>query len=559
MYLLKVLLRYSPKMVFWSILAGGISGAASAGLIALVNRSFSTPDPAASRWLLWSFVGLCAVVPLSRFASGLLLLKLGQKVVLDLRMRLSRRILAAPMRRLEELGAHRLLAALTEDLGTIVSAVVIMPMLCVNVALFLGCLVYMASLSWRLFLLVFVAIIVGAISYQLPMLKSMQLLRTGRELRDSLHDFFKAITQGTKELQMHQGRQGAFLDELEATGQTLRQLTVKSLAVFTAAISWGQFLLFAIIGLIVFGGVSLFGAEGSTITGYTLVALYLLAPLEGLLQTMPDLGRASVSIAKVETLGFSLLDKDPEKESARLALPASRGEWQQLELRGLRHAYRGESPDDEFILGPIDLTFRQGEIVFLTGGNGSGKTTFAKLLVGLYASDEGEIALDGEKITAENLPWYRQHFSTVFYDFYLFKSLLGLVGGNLDSQARDYIERLHLGEKVTIEEGKLSTLDLSQGQRKRLALLTAYLEDRGIYLFDEWAADQDPHFRELFYRDLLADLKARGKTVFVISHDDRYYDVADRLIKLDYGKVVVDRRKQAAAQPVEARQEVGLG
>jgi putative ATP-binding cassette transporter len=174
------------------------------------------------------------------------------------------------------------------------------------------------------------------------------------------------------------------------------------------------------------------------------------------------------------------------------------------------------------------------------GGNGSGKTTLAKLLTGLYAPDGGDIRFDGQLITDQNREWYSQHFSVVFSDFFLFDSLLGLKRqvSNLDATARDYLVQLQLDHKVQVKDGNLSTTSLSQGQRKRLALLTAYLEDRPIYIFDEWAADQDPMFKEVFYDRLLPELRAKGKTVIVISHDDRYYHVADRIIKLDYGQLV---------------------
>ncbi|MFY9571046.1 MAG: ABC transporter ATP-binding protein, partial [Blastocatellia bacterium] len=107
--------------------------------------------------------------------------------------------------------------------------------------------------------------------------------------------------------------------------------------------------------------------------------------------------------------------------------------------------------------------------------------------------------------------------------------------------ARDYLARLELDNKLEINDGVLSTTNLSQGQRKRLALLTAYMEDRAVYVFDEWAADQDPLFKRVFYYHLLPDLKARGKMVLVISHDDQYYHVADRIVKLEYGKIEYDR------------------
>jgi putative ATP-binding cassette transporter len=197
---------------------------------------------------------------------------------------------------------------------------------------------------------------------------------------------------------------------------------------------------------------------------------------------------------------------------------------------------------EEFTLGPLDLTFARGEIVFIIGGNGSGKTTFIKLLTGLYAPEAGTILLDGKAVTLDTSDAYRQHFSVVFADFFLFDELLGLTTPTIDDQARRYLDRLKLADKVRIENGRLSTIELSQGQRKRLALLTAYLEDRPVYVFDEWAADQDPYFKNIFYLQLLPELKAQGKTIFVISHDERYYHLADRTIKLEDGQVVSDTR-----------------
>jgi putative ATP-binding cassette transporter len=199
-----------------------------------------------------------------------------------------------------------------------------------------------------------------------------------------------------------------------------------------------------------------------------------------------------------------------------------------------------ERENSSFTLGPLDLTFYPGEITFIVGGNGSGKTTLAKLIAGLYIPQTGEIRVDGKPVTDKNRDDYRQYFSVVFTDFFLFESLLGLRTPELDEQARQYLVDLQLNHKVQVSDGVLSTIELSQGQRKRLALLTAFLEDRPIYVFDEWAADQDPYFREIFYFNILPVLKARGKTVLVISHDDRYYHVGDRIIKIDYGQFVYD-------------------
>ncbi|MFC4128200.1 ATP-binding cassette domain-containing protein [Nocardia rhizosphaerae] len=197
----------------------------------------------------------------------------------------------------------------------------------------------------------------------------------------------------------------------------------------------------------------------------------------------------------------------------------------------------GEHGDSGFRLGPIDLVFEPGQITFIVGGNGSGKSTLAKLITGLYVPRSGSLSLNGERIDHDNIEWFRQNSSAVFTDFHLFEDYLGFDRPGIDGEVQRYLEELQIAHKVTVCDGRLSTVDLSQGQRKRLALLTALLEDRQIYVFDEWAADQEPRFREVFYREILTELKRRGKTVIVITHDDRYFDCADQLVKLDFGLV----------------------
>jgi putative ATP-binding cassette transporter len=247
---------------------------------------------------------------------------------------------------------------------------------------------------------------------------------------------------------------------------------------------------------------------------------------------------------KIERLGIALSSSAAISDSTPPP-PAARS-FERLELVGVTHSYHRELENQSFTLGPLNLIFRPGELVFLVGGNGSGKTTLAKLLCGLYAPEGGEIRVNGEPVTEQTADSYRQYFSVVFSDFHLFDGLLGIEEDGLDAQAEDYVRLLQLQHKVRIEGGAFSTTELSQGQRKRLALLTSLLEDRPFYIFDEWAADQDPLFKQVFYMQFLPSLKAKGKAVLVISHDDRYYSVADRLIKLDYGRIEYDRREAYA-------------
>ncbi|HEV7505656.1 MAG TPA: cyclic peptide export ABC transporter [Thermoanaerobaculia bacterium] len=529
-------LRFARLQTFLLIGTGVIAGLASTGLLAVINAKLARSGGAAGD-LAWMFVGLCVVLPLARFASTYFLAVLSQGIVFDLRMSLCRRILAAPLRALEEVGPARLLATLTEDIGTITTAMTTIPLLCLQATVVAGCLAYLGWLSWKLLLIVLVAVAVGVVSYQAPLRRAFLHFGAAREDWDQVFEHLRGITSGTKELKVHRRRREAFFaQKLEPSSMALRQHNVEGTTIAAVANSWGQVIFFVVIGLVLFVLPSHLVLGQPVVTGFTLIILYMLTPLDVLLNLIPSLGRAVVSAKKVERLGLSLADKATEGDRGSLALPS----WHSLQLAAATHTFYREEKDECFTLGPIDLEIKAGELVFVVGGNGSGKTTLAKIILGLYTPESGGVRLNGALVTDQSRDLYRQLFSVVFSDFFLFDALLGLERPRLDESARRYLTKLHLDRKVRVEGGMLSTLDLSQGQRKRLALLTAYLEDRSIYLFDEWAADQDPQFKEIFYLQLLPELKQRGKTVIVISHDDHYYRVADRIVKLDYGQVVYD-------------------
>ena len=143
---------------------------------------------------------------------------------------------------------------------------------------------------------------------------------------------------------------------------------------------------------------------------------------------------------------------------------------------------------------------------------------------------------NGKALGTDDRDDYRQLFTTVFADYYLFDDLLK--AETVPAEAERYLERLEVAHKVSIKDGGFTTTDLSSGQRKRLALMAAWLEGRPILVFDEWAADQDPAFRQIFYTELLPDLRRLGKTIVVISHDDRYFGSADQLVRLRHGCIV---------------------
>jgi putative pyoverdin transport system ATP-binding/permease protein len=461
-----------------------------------------------------------------------------KNVMVTLRMQLCRKILTAPLRNLEQLGSPRLYATLTGDVPGIANAFVFLPLLCMNLAILLGCLIYLCWLSPLLLLGAIVFMGIGIVSHQLPVKKALKYFERAREKTDALFQQLRSLVEGTKELKLHRNRRNAFYSELlEPTARASQQELATGDIIWAAAGSWGQILFFIFIGLVLFLVPTLSPRNSLVLTGYTLTVMYMMGPLEFVLNFVPELTRANVAMNKIDAITESL-DEQFVTEAAPDA--EAKPSWNSLELAGVQHTYRRENEEEDFSLGPIDLSLRPGELVFITGGNGSGKTTLAKLLVGLYLPQQGEIRLDGQTITDERRDDYRQLFSVVFSDFYLFENLLGLSAFNIDTKAQDYLAKLQLDRCVQIKDRTLSTLALSQGQRKRLALLTAYLEDRPIYLFDEWAADQDPQFKEIFYFELLGRLKEAGKTVIVISHDDRYYHVADRVLKLNYGLIEFD-------------------
>lgn len=531
MNLIQFLLRASWTTVAIAIFTGSLSGACSAILIALINNAVSNNSSTSQ----WSFVGLAVVALLTGIMSQYLLVSLSQSAVYKLRLRMSGWILECPLRHLEELGANRLLATLTDDVQAISGTVFSIPFLCVDIALILGGFVYLGWLSWLVFLGTIVCLAAAIALVHFLLTKARFILKLAREQQDQLFKHFRAITDGIKELKLHTQRREAFLQaELQVTAALSRDYNITSMGIAAIASNVGQLMFFIIVGLLVFGLPQLITISTPVLSGYVLTITYLMRPFGDVLRLLPELNRASVALQKIDTLGLSLA-------SSSEIISQNKPELQHfncIELNQITHTYHREHEDSSFTLGAINLAFHPGELIFIVGGNGSGKSTLAKLITGLYIPEAGEIYLDGQLVTELNREAYRQLFTAVFADFYLFEKVLGININNLDTQAQQYLKQLQLEHKVKVKDGILSTTNLSQGQRKRLTLLTAYLENRPIYLFDEWASDQDPLFREIFYKQLLPQLKHRGKTVLAITHDDRYFHLADRLIKLDYGKLV---------------------
>jgi putative ATP-binding cassette transporter len=531
-------IRHSRTMIVLAVLSSFLAGVGYTMLIALI-KGFLGDGFTSQPKLVWTFVAFCLAIPICGFASQMVLLYLTSRAAYELRIQLSRQILAAPLRQLENLGPPRLLATVTQDIGSVIELATVLPQMLTQLAMMMGCVVYLGWLSWKLLLIMLGYMAIGLLTHQLPLLRAFRYFRLLREQWDAMYKAFQGVIMGTKELKLNRRRREAFLSEqLEPVAAGLRDYGIKGNAIAMAVSNWGQILFFIFIGLLLFAAPSLITIEPQMLIGYTIAVLFLITPLTMLLNQIPAVERAYLAAERIEELGFSLSATKPES-LAPISSPDTT--WRRLDLVNVTHSYRQHGGDAEFELGPINLTLYPGELIFLIGGNGSGKTTLIKLLTGLYEPESGEIRVDNKLITMADCDDYRQQFSAVFYDFYLFERLFGFEAKEIDAESQKYLDLLQLSHKLTIKDGNLSTVDLSQGQRKRMTLLNAYLENRPIYVFDEWAADQDPQFKRIFYYELVPELKSRGKTVIVISHDDRYYGLADRLIKLESGKVESDQ------------------
>ncbi|HEY9622373.1 MAG TPA: ATP-binding cassette domain-containing protein [Crinalium sp.] len=571
MKFIRFLLDVSWQHILIASVAGFVSGSGNALIISLINRAINQAS-LPNALLYFAILGFFTLA--TSTVSQFILITLSQNAIYQLRVKLSKSILASPLHHLEKLGSNRLLATLTDDVRVLSHAVSAIPSVCIDAATVFGCLVYLAWLSNTIFALTlgFTSVAIWAVQTRIG--KAQHLFAKAREEEDNLFKQFQSIINGTKELKLHRSRRDDFLSQnLHGSATELRQKNMKAMKSFAIANGLGQFSQFTNLGFILFVLPWFMHIPMPMLSTFVLTSTYLSLPMQNLLNRLPDLMRGNIALQKINRMKLSLanhseLDVEP---SATLQQRCT------LELEQVRYIYHPEGDDqgahpphpprdrnhpkpdhsklfppldsDEkgFMLGPISLTLQPGEITYIVGGNGSGKSTLAKLITGLYIPQSGSIYLNGALITDHNREWYRQHFSAIFSDFFLFDRCLGFNHDNLDEEVERYLKQLQLDHKVQVKDGILSTTRLSQGQRKRLALLTAYLEDRPIYLFDEWASDQEPLFRDLFYREILVKLKERGKTVLVITHDDRYFHMADHIIKLDYGKVEFNRAPLTAS------------
>lgn len=540
-----------------SAVTGIAAGAATVALLGTINEVLNRPGGMAGGLLL-TFVALCAVALVGRAASSMCTNLVGQRLVAQVRKSLARKILAAPIDALERYRTHRLMPVLTGDVDMISDAAFVLSSAVIALAITLGCLGYLAWLSPPLFGLLLVALVIGVGVQTWAQARGIRGFHKARDAEEQLHKAYRAISDGAKELRMHRARRaGMYGGQIEGTVDRIREINWRAINTYVLATAFGSALFFLLIALIL-GWAAFRTMEPAVLSGFVLVLLFLKGPLDQIAAAVPGIGRARVAFQRIADMSARFATPEPFLDLDKPGEPAALADA--IELRGVRYGFAKPDGGEAFVLGPLDLRLKRGEMVFIVGDNGSGKTTLVKLLLGLYAPQQGQVLADGAPVTDETRDHYRQLYTTVFSDFYLFEDLAAEAGqgGSLPERALPYLQRLEIAHKVSVKDGSFSTVDLSTGQRKRLALVHAYLEGRPVLVFDEWAADQDPTFRHLFYTELLPELRDKGHLVIVVSHDDRYFHLADRVIRMGNGKILGDAgtADQPAVDDARAEREL---
>ncbi|UCZ84391.1 cyclic peptide export ABC transporter [Pseudomonas sp. L5B5] len=533
---LLALLRPFRTIVLVSVALGMAGGLAITLLLATINNALHS-DGGMTQGVVLTFAALCVLALISAIVSDIGTNYVGQRIIAALRKDLGEKVLSAPITQIERYRSHRLIPVLTHDVDTISDFSFAFTPLAIAATVTLGCLGYLAYLSVPMFLMMVVAIIIGTSVQVVAGGKGIKGFDEARDHEDELQRYYNAIASGAKELRIHRPRRFRMnTHRIQETADRISDIQVRSVNIYILAKSFGSMLFFVVIGLALAMQAYYPNPDPAVITGFVLVLLYMKGPLEHVVGYLPIVGKAKIAFARISELSERF--SSPEPHLLMDASEAPQPVVHSLELRGVSYSPPPVEGSEPFHLGPINLSIKQGDIVFIVGENGCGKTTLIKLLLGLYQPQSGEIRLNGETVTDQARDDYRQLFTTVFSDYYLFDDLVqGNAGKSLDV-ATQYLDRLEIAHKVSVKDGAFTTTDLSTGQRKRLALVNAWLEERPVLVFDEWAADQDPAFRRIFYTELLPDLKRLGKTIIVISHDDRYFDIADQLVRMKAGRIM---------------------
>lgn len=518
-------LRVIPQTLIVSIL----SGIANMVLILLISSAVGNTDNLP--FILFYF-GLSVMIYIAgRSYIQRTLIGFTRKIVHEIRIDMVGKILSSSYEKFEKIEQGRVLATINGDIYVIGNIAYMAITLATSIITVAGAFLYLSAVAfWATMVTAILVCLISTVYYFFSK-STRPLFEEARDAGNVLMDFMGDLINGYKEISLNRRKKLEFREDLSDCSEGLRAKVMKAETNFIYAFLIGELLLILLLGTSAFALPLLFPAiKLPVIMSFILILLYLIGPINGILRSIPEIMQFKIAWDRIQVF----LEELPSDLSIDEPMPLTiTGTPDSFQAEGIRFLYDNES-SQPFGIGPVSFELKKGEILFITGGNGSGKSTLAKMLTGLYKPSTGVIRINNQVIPAIELGEY---FSAVFSPVHLFKKLYSVTVEGREEEIFRYLEELELSHKVSIRNMTFDTLELSNGQLKRLALLQCYLEDKPIYLFDEWAADQDPEYRKFFYHTLLPKMKLQNKIIIAITHDDHYFDVADKVLKLNMGKV----------------------
>lgn len=530
--------KESDKPLLKLMLLTALSGLSSAGVLAIINlaaKNISKESINISYVLMFvSTVGIFVTSQKYILTSGIIII---EEILNNIRLRLSDKIRRTDLYNIEQIGKAEIYNRLTQEC-TLISQMAPYIITALQSAIMLVFVFgYIAILSILAAVLLIVLILVGVLVFHKNNVKVYADLE---ETNKAEINFFVSLTNildGLKEIKLNRKKSNDLYSHFEKISLKLKELKETTGRKFSENMVFSQAFIYIILGAIVFVLPRLKPDMASAIVSTTTAMLFAIGPLTSLVSMLPIFGKVNIAIKNIYGLEVELDQQVNPNEVQPINGDNRFTDFQKIELSDIYFEYKNGEGREVFSIGPIDLTVKRGEVIFIIGGNGCGKTTFLKALTMLYRPKAGNIFVDDKIINSENYLEYRELYSAIFYDFHLFDKLYGLEKVD-PRKINELLKLMQIQNKTEFKDNGFTKLNLSTGQRKRLALIVTFMEDKPIYIFDEWAADQDPQFKKYFYDDLLSKLKAEGKTVIAVSHDDRYFHLADRIIKMEYGKII---------------------
>jgi len=454
-----------------------------------------------------------------------------EKLLAKVRLRILDKSRKAGFKQIEDIGMAEIHTKLTHDTSTISEAALIAVGVCQYAIMLIICSIYIAWLSMAAFLGATALLSLATLYFNRKRKEAYALLSHASAVQAQLFNKINGIFLGFKELKINRKRNDAYFKDVEKSTLKSEELMINTQLKFVSIMLLSEITFFALLASMVFI-VPRLGPQYSALVPQLVTSmLFIMGPIVTIIVSLPMITRANLAISEIYRLEEQL-DSAGEPENSSTG---RQFDFQEISLENIMFCYKDQYQNPIFSLENINLNIKRGELLFVVGGNGSGKSTVLKILTGLYYPDKGNLRLNGQLIDRSNYQAYRELFSIIFTDFHLFEKLYGL--DKIDhGKIEDYLKEMELEEKTGFEDNGFTNIQLSTGQKKRLAMIVALLFDSQIYVFDELAADQDPEFRHYFYEILLKELQKKGKTIIVVSHDDRFFHVADRVIKMDYGK-----------------------